>query len=154
MPGQQLDTSERARRRPLVQSPGRTGLLIGQNAVSALRPPTNWFLKFLACDHHKNSFGPLDAAAVGETKRDHRDPSKSILCSQTLNWCTLQHTHLILIQINKYSQWQRYYTNSDVDGQMNACMTFQSSSIMFGLNVFVTLPKVFCLWFGKWIMHW
>ncbi len=44
-------------------------------------------------------------------------------------------------------------TNSAVNGLMNACMTVQSSPIMFGLNVFETLPKVFWLWFGKRIMH-
>ncbi len=43
------------------------------------------------------------------------------------------------------------YTNSAVNGQMNACMPVQSFPIMFGLcfDAFVTLSKVIWLWFGK-----
>ncbi len=39
----------------------------------------------LACNRHKNSLESPDTSAMGETKTDHKDPSKSIQnCFQTL----------------------------------------------------------------------
>lgn len=42
------------------------------------------------------------------------------------------------------------YTNSVVNAQMNACMTVPSFSILFGLYLFGTLPKLFWWCIGKW----
>lgn len=47
-------------------------------------------------DHHKNSPGPLNGAAVDETKRGHKDPFMTLFITWKLN-------HIYLTLMRKHS---------------------------------------------------
>lgn len=129
---QQPDTYWRARSRPLAPSLGRTGLLIGPHAVSAFHPFRDWFLRFWPVT---TIHIPLDVAAVGETERDHKDPSTFF---KPYNWCKLAYnTFYILHLLREISILSdrckmcsaTSYTNLAVNGTINACINLFPSSL-------------------------
>jgi len=90
----------------------------------------------------------LDARAVAAIKGGHNDPPKSIhnYCLGTLK--LVKTTQIQVFPVTAICN-ATSYTNSAVNIQMNACMTFQSFPILFGLYLFIILPKVFWRWLWK-----